>query len=359
MKIEQAIMSFNVEGTKELKAENGGTNIGEFSGHLAAFAKDRGDDVFMPGAFRASIEDLRSKGRPIRMLRQHDTFQLVGGFPIDQVREDEKGLFVVGHINLDVQNGREAFSLMKQGVLTDMSIGFSVPDHDRDVEIRDGIRFIKLATIWEGSLVTEPMNPDANVIDVKNAVPYQDLPLAARDREWDSTTAISRVRDFTDSTDEPSSSYRRAFLWFDGDNADDFGAYKLPIADVIDGRLTAIPRAIFAAAAALNGGRGGVDIPEDQRAAVIRNVERYYAKMDMESPFEKSDKEYFIAEDVKAWSPRDIESFLKSTGMVSKSAAKYLVKKLSEKSSEKSESIQELLNELKGFKSLVSNSMKT
>lgn len=351
MKKEYASLSFKVSDTKESKAD--GSNIGVFSGHLAAFAKDRMDDVFLPGAFEKSIIRHKEDSRPIRMLSQHDSDFLIGGFPIEHVREDEKGLFVVGNINLDVQKGRESFALMKQGVLTDMSIGFSIMG-ESGVEFRDGIRFLKEVEIFEGSLVAEPANVAAKITEVKTVVPFQDLPLAPRDRAWDSDAAIARVREFTESTEVPSDEYRRAFLWFDSENADNFGAYKLPIADVIDGRLTAIPRGIFAVAAVLQGARGGVDLPEGDRDRVIRNVERYYAKMGLDSPF-GDEKQYFVSDDVKEWTERDIERFLRSTGMISKSAAKILVGKIDKKQKQEDnandlESISELLSELKSFK---------
>jgi len=349
--IEHATLSFKMTETKEQTLD--GANIGVFSGHLAAFAKDRMDDVFLPGAFKESLSRHRDEDRPIRMLIQHDSDFLIGGFPISMAREDDKGLFVVGNINLDVQRGREAFALMKQGVLTDMSIGFSVAG-DGGVEFRDGIRFLKQVNIWEGSLVTEPANTAAKVTEVKTVVPFQDLPLAARDRPWDSNAAIARVREFTDSTESPSSTYRRAFVFFDRENADDFGAYKLPIADVIDGRLTAVPRGIFAAAGAVQGARTPLDIPEADRPRVIGHIERYYAKMGLDSPFSDDDKQFFVTDDVKAWTGRDIEKFLRNTGMMSKSAAKTLAGKLDLKQkpveNEEQKELRELMNELKGFK---------
>lgn len=354
MKMEYAMLSLTVEEIKEQKSDGG--NIGVFSGHLAAFAKDRTDDVFLPGAFAQSIKRHHECGRPVRMLIQHDSNFLVGGFPIEHVREDEKGLFVVGNINLDVQRGREAFSLMKQGVLTDMSIGFSI-NGNQGAEFRDGIRFLKDVEIWEGSLVTEPANVAARVTEVKTVVPFQDLPLADRDRAWDSDAAIARVREFTDSTESPSATYRRAFLWFDSENADDFGAYKLPIADVVGGRLVAVPRGIFAVAGVLQGARGGVDLPEADHARVVRNVERYYAKMGLDSPFGEESKRYYAVDDVKEWTERDIEKFLRDTGMLSKSAAKMLTGKLKESPVENNDGqeLRELLNELKGFKAAITS----
>lgn len=346
MTIETKMAGGNLFEVKQV--ERNGVKVGVFKGYIATWDLDRGLDRFVRGAFTESIARHQKDNRPIRLKDQHG--RTVGGFPIETVVEDEKGLFVVGEINLDVQQGAELFALMRQGVISDMSIGFS----SLEDSMQNGVRVISKAEVWEGSPVDEPMNPSANITEVKTVVPFQDLPLASRDRPWDSDAAIARVREFTDSTEEPSSRYRRAFVWFDREDADNFGAYKLPIADVIDGRLTAVPRGIFAAAAALQGARGGVDIPEADRPRVIQHVERYYAKMGLDSPFSDDQKQYFVADDVKAWTERDLEKFLRDTGMMSKSAAKTLAGKLDvkDKSSDNDDKkeLRELMAELKGFK---------
>lgn len=119
----------------------------------------------------------------------------------------------------------------------------------------------------------------AKDIQTKAVVDFQDLPLGARDAEWDSDAALGRWREASGSTEEPSDDYRQAFVWYDDEDAENFGAYKLPIADVVDGTLTAMPRGIFAAAMAIEGARGGVDIPDDDMAGVREHLESYYAKM--------------------------------------------------------------------------------
>ena len=52
-----------------------------------------------------------------------------------------------------------------------------------------------------------------------------------------------------DATEEPNQKYRDAHVWYDSHNKDNFTAYKMLIADVIDGKLKAVPRAVMAAAA--------------------------------------------------------------------------------------------------------------
>jgi len=90
---------------------------------------------------------------------------------------------------------------------------------------------------------------------------FQDLPLADRDREWDGTAAERRVRMWAGAEDEPNDQYRDAHVWYDETKKLNFTAYKLLIADVIDGRLHAVPRGIMAAGAVMQGSRGGVDLP--------------------------------------------------------------------------------------------------
>ena len=320
-KVERKYFGGAVSEAKEESVN--GIPVGIVKGYIATWALDRGNDRFVKGAFHDSLIELRARNRPIRLKDHH--FRTIGGFPIDRAFEDDKGLFAVGHINLEVQQGREAFSLAKQGVISDFSVMFSVIDFEMDGEIR----IIKKAIVWEGSLVDEPMNPEAQITEVKAVVPFQDMKISDRGQVWDSDAAISRIREFTKSDENPTADYKKAFVWFDSTKSDQFGAYKLPIADVISGRMTVVPKAIFSAAAALEGARGGVDLPEVDRPKVIRHIERYYAKMDIESPF--SEKQYFVTDDVKEWTPKDLEKFLKSSGGMSQGASKIIASRIGAK----------------------------
>lgn len=344
----------NVVEVKQI--ERNGVPIGQISGYIATWDLDRGSwglkDQFVKGAFAESILEHQAKNRQVRFKDHHD--RTVGGFPPETLREDETGLFGTAEVNLEVQRGREVFSLAKQGVLTDFSVGFtSLRDSESGAD-GDRVRTISKATLWEGSIVDEPMNPKAKVTEVKTVAPFQDLPLASQDRPWDSKAAIERVKEFTDSAGEPSSKYCRAFTWSDKAKSDEFSAYRLPFADVINGKLTAVPKGIFAAAKALQDAQGSADLPEALRPAAIRHIEKYYAKMGLDSPFGEGEKQYFVADDVKAWTEREVEKFLKETGRMSKSAAKTLAGRLDiqpkELDNEDQSDITELLSELKSFK---------
>ncbi len=116
---------------------------------------------------------------------------------------------------------------------------------------------------------------------------FQDFPLADRDRSWDGDEAEQRIRRWAGADEEPTPRYRDAHVWYDGDKADNFTAYKLLIADVVDGQPHAVPRAVIAAAGVLQGARGGVDLPEDEVDRVRAHLARYYEKMGDQPPWEK------------------------------------------------------------------------
>lgn len=116
---------------------------------------------------------------------------------------------------------------------------------------------------------------------------FQDLPLADRDREWDGDAADKRVRKWADAQDEPNAKYRDAHVWYDKDAKDNFTAYKLLIADVVGGKLEAVPRGVMAAGGIMDGARGGIDIPEDDVDRVKSHLAKYYEKMGEEPPWDR------------------------------------------------------------------------
>jgi hypothetical protein len=68
---------------------------------------------------------------------------------------------------------------------------------------------------------------------------------------------------------------------------DKFGSYKFPIADIIRGQLKAVPRAIIAAAAVIDGARGGAKIPPDDIPGIKAHLAKYYEKMGEQPPWER------------------------------------------------------------------------
>lgn len=109
---------------------------------------------------------------------------------------------------------------------------------------------------------------------------FQDLPIV--DQTWDGAAAVQRVRRFLNSTDSPSTRYKEAFFWYNSDEPQNFGSYKLPFADIVGNRLVANIRGVNAANGAMAGARGGVDIPSADRPRVQSHIDRYRDKWQKE-----------------------------------------------------------------------------
>lgn len=244
--------------------------------------------VLEPGAFATTLERDRAR---IRILWQHDTDSPIGLPTL--LEETPQGLHIRGRISKTMQ-GQEALTLMRDGVVSELSIGF---DAVREFTVNDPsglaepVRHLQEVKLWEISLVTFAADPMARVAAVHAVVPYQDLPLASEDRAWDRAAAEARVRRWAggeaslDDMDWPR--YRKAYLWFDAENAQAVSGYKLQIGDILDGDLVAVPRGLFAVAVVLQGGRGGADIPADEQDRIETQVSRYYRRMDRVAPWDQ------------------------------------------------------------------------
>ena len=127
----------------------------EIEGYASLFGrKDQGGDRVAVGAYDASLR----RGRSIKMLWQHDPNQPIGVW--DEVRADKKGLWVKGRILTDVEKGREAAALIAAGAIDGLSIGYRTVKAQKDDK---GGRLLSELELWEVSLVTFPMLPEARV----------------------------------------------------------------------------------------------------------------------------------------------------------------------------------------------------
>ncbi|MGR3409766.1 MAG: HK97 family phage prohead protease [Paracoccus sp. (in: a-proteobacteria)] len=119
---------------------------------------DQGGDAVMPGAFAASLARLAAKRDKVRMLWQHDPTRPIGVW--DEIREDDQGLWVKGRLLPEVAQAREAAALIRAGAIDGLSIGYRTIRAERD---QKGRRVLAEVELWEVSLVTFPMLPEAKV----------------------------------------------------------------------------------------------------------------------------------------------------------------------------------------------------
>lgn len=149
--------------------------LGEFSGLASAYGVvDSHGDVVVPGAFSASLAEHKARGSMPTMYVQHGP--ALGGDPLPvgvwtHMEEDAHGLRVKGRISaLDTDYGRRIRSLVQDGALKGLSIGYNVATNGAVYGRKPGEprRTLKAVRLVEVSLVSTPSNDRARVESIKS-----------------------------------------------------------------------------------------------------------------------------------------------------------------------------------------------
>ena len=152
-------------GFLEVKAD-GSDPEGTIRGYGSIFgAVDSYGEMTMPGCFKKSLAQWRKSKRPIKMLWNHSSLEPIGGWY--EFEEDEKGLALVGQLNLEVARARETYSLIKRREIDGLSIGYfevKVDPYDYD---SDEPRKLYELDLREVSPVTFPALKEAQLDPIK------------------------------------------------------------------------------------------------------------------------------------------------------------------------------------------------
>ncbi len=146
-------------------------------------------------------------------------------------------------------------------------------------------------------LASAGVNIELTQFDI-NARAWDAWPIAPREYKFDADDAVKRIAAWSGIGSKTPSldHYASTFLWRDGSQAADTLAqdsFRLPLADIINGRPHLIYHAVYAAAALLSGGHGGLpNIPAHDQERMKGVINQIYAKMaqtfgdsGMKSPF--------------------------------------------------------------------------
>jgi hypothetical protein len=131
---------------------------GSFEGILAVYSNvDLGGDVIVPGAFTKTIQE---HGSTVPLLWQHQPSEPIGTLVLS---DTPQALNVKGQLLMDLPLAQKAYLLLKAKIIRGMSIGY---DTIKDTVDND-VRYLKELRLWEGSIVTFPMNEMAMVTAIK------------------------------------------------------------------------------------------------------------------------------------------------------------------------------------------------
>ena len=131
---------------------------GSFEGSLAVYNNvDLGGDLIEPGAFTKTI---REHGNEVPMLWQHKSDMPIGMLTLI---DGPDALRVKGQLLMELPAARNAYLLIKARIVKGLSIGF---DTVKDA-VNGATRRLLELRLWEGSIVTFPMNELALITSVK------------------------------------------------------------------------------------------------------------------------------------------------------------------------------------------------
>jgi Caudovirus prohead serine protease len=214
------------------------------------------------------------------------------------------------------ETGQRLYQKIKGGFMPNWSIGYMV-DESKDL-MRDGNYDGRDVTKWqllEYSPVGVPMNPFAQTIKEfldktekgeeikaeearwfgfidpkeckecgqgcvdKGAIPYKKTPVAAAGAAWDGPSQVAKADVAT---------LKKICVWYDASKPDLKNSYKGPH-HMADGDHKLVPAAVKALAGVMMGARGGMNIPDSDRAGVMSHVAKHYADCGLGDPPWKKD----------------------------------------------------------------------
>lgn len=311
-------------------------------------------DIVEQGAF---AQDLLKNGKERPILWQHNSSKPLG---LGTFEDRPEGLYVT--IKMPKASdfvSKEVMPMIRIGAVKGLSIGYFT-----EIEEWDSINKVnrlKQCKLRETSAVTFPANDMAQITAAKQfiensessekAVAFTMHPMADEKTVWSKPKAVASIREHTNSTDEPSSSYKKGFMYYDPEKSDSFGGYKLPYVEWIDGGFKIVPKAIYAISGALSGARGGLNIPEEDKSKIKAHINKIYKKLGREEPFKKNNQFYMDSCTIKYIEKSDMDIVFDEKTILSNGAKKYILSVLCYKSgSEQVNNINEeneLLNLLK------------
>jgi hypothetical protein len=137
---------------------------------------------------------------------------------------------------------------------------------------------LSLRQVGELGVSTRDLVMKGFFYETKGAVPYHDYGIADPDAEWDGPAEVKACGEDYDKL-------KSICAWFNAEDPDVKSSYKLPHHRASDRK--AVWKGVAAAGAAIQGSRGGVDIPEKDLAGVKSHLAKHYKQFGKTPPWEE------------------------------------------------------------------------
>lgn len=169
-------------------------------GYASVFGNlDSDSDTIQKGAFKRTIKAWGPDGaNRIKLVSQHNISEPVG--KITMLKEDDNGLYMEAQFGTHTA-GEDHYRMVKEGILTEFSIGFTSSDYDDN---DDGGYNFKEIKLYEVSLVTVASNDEALVTGVKTEDIVEELndklPIDSKQKAQEVEALLLKLATSFDST---------------------------------------------------------------------------------------------------------------------------------------------------------------
>ncbi|MFW6034031.1 MAG: HK97 family phage prohead protease [bacterium] len=258
---------------------------GEFSAVISTFdVVDKDGDVTVPGAFTDGAE---------LVVSAYGHRSWMGELPVGKgrIRTTDAEAVVDGQFFMNTTAGRDTFEAVKQlGPLGEWSYGYDVLDSEPAERDGQRVRLLKRLAVTEASpvlvgagvntrtLATKAAKEAATVDVVEYKAGIRPHTTGTTTRAWDASAVVSAI-----PGDASVSDLRSVYAWVASDGDPEAkSSYRFPHHHGVGGPANI--RALVAGVAALNGARGGTNIPEGDRRAVYNHLAGHLRDADREPP---------------------------------------------------------------------------
>jgi HK97 family phage prohead protease len=142
------------------------TERGEFSAVVSSVRPDREGDIVHPSAMVDALAAWAELGKAVPLAWEHrtDPDEIVGHVDAASARETNGEVVVDGWVDRSIPRGRQAWRLVKSGVIG-LSFGYLVTG---SVKRDDGTRELTGIDVFEITLTVAPMNGDTRITGWKS-----------------------------------------------------------------------------------------------------------------------------------------------------------------------------------------------
>jgi len=259
---------------------------GLFAARIAVIGNvDRNGDRIMPGAFDASLKRWQESGKPIPVIWSHgrdDPSNFIGQVDPADVHLNGKEVIVGGQFDMSNPKGKQAFGLLKSGLVDSWSFGYQA---QRERLGKDLARELLEVDIFELGPTLVGANAGAKTLAVKSALVETKAAIAVHHTEtyggsWDGPANEARLPN-------TEAALTRAHAWRDANGDPEAKASYRFIHHTVDSSGAVGPANTTACSTGigvLNGGRGGTTIPAADIAGVHAHLAAHMQDANMEAP---------------------------------------------------------------------------